>query len=94
MKKIIIRGVEYPCYVTMGALLRFKRETGKDFSQIAQDDIEAVLTFFWCCAVSACAKEGTEFPFGLLAFADELDPSAMETFVTGLAEDSGDSKKK
>ena len=28
--KIIIGGKEYPCRVTMGALLRFKRETGHD----------------------------------------------------------------
>lgn len=30
MKKIKIKGQEYPCRVTMGAMVRFKRESGKD----------------------------------------------------------------
>ena len=36
MKKTIVTidGQEYPCRPTMGAMLRFKRETGKEVNEI------------------------------------------------------------
>lgn len=43
MKKIQIKGKEYPCRVTMGAMLRFKRESGKDIREIDQSDIGVML---------------------------------------------------
>ena len=49
MMKIKIRDKEYPCDFVMGAFLRFKRETGKDVSQIKQDDLEDLLMLMWCC---------------------------------------------
>ena len=43
MIKITLKGEEYPCDFVMGAFLMFKRETGKDVSQIKQDDLEELL---------------------------------------------------
>ena len=49
MIKITLKGKEYPCGFVMGAFLMFKRETGKDVSQIKQDDLEELLMLMWCC---------------------------------------------
>ena len=43
MKKIKIKGQEYPCRVTMGAMVRFKRESGKDIREVNQADVDLVL---------------------------------------------------
>ena len=37
-----IKGVEYPCRVTMGAMVRFKRESGKDIREVDQQDVDRV----------------------------------------------------
>lgn len=76
MKTITINGKEYPCRVTMGALLRFQRETGKDASQIGQNDVSDLITLLWCCVVSASKADGVEFSMSVLDFADRLDPEA------------------
>ena len=34
MNKVILYGKEYPNRVTMGAMIDFKRETGKDVNEI------------------------------------------------------------
>ena len=37
MNKVIICAKEYPSRVTMGAMIDFKRETGKDVNEIGAD---------------------------------------------------------
>ena len=71
--KITIGGVDYPCRVTMGAMLRFKRETGKDVSAMNGNDVADLVTFMWCCVKSASAADGGEMPLALEAFADALE---------------------
>lgn len=78
--KITIGGVDYPCRVTMGAMLRFKRETGKDVSAMNGNDVADLVTFMWCCVKSASAADGVEMPLALEAFADALEPGDMEAF--------------
>lgn len=77
---ITIAGKEYPCRQTMGAMLRFKRETGKEVTEIT-DSVTDMLTFMYCCAESCCKTEGVEFGMTLEDFADRLDISD----VTGWA---------
>lgn len=45
MKKITIKGKEYPCRITMGAMVRFKRESGKDVSEISKSDVSDLVLF-------------------------------------------------
>ena len=77
MMTIKINGKEYPCRVTMGAMLRFKRETGKDVSQIGKGNVADLVTFLWCCTASASKADGVEFGMGLVDFADLLEPDTL-----------------
>lgn len=96
MKKIKVNGKEYPVRITMGALLRFKRETGKDVSEVSSGDVADMVILLWCCVVSACAADGVEFNLSLEAFADSLDPKSMETLNEEIeaAGTGGDTQKK
>ena len=97
MKEIEINGKVFPCRVTMGALLRFKRETGRDVSQTGQNDVEALITLLWCCVVSASKADGVEFSMTLLDFADQLSPDTLTRWYDKMEKDpstgSGAEKK-
>ena len=73
MKKkltITVDGKEYPCRPTMGAMLRFKQETGREVTQIEPGDLSGLVTYLWCCIRSSCKREGTDFPLSLMDFAE------------------------
>jgi hypothetical protein len=72
MNSLKIEGREYPCRVTMGAMMRFKQETGKDIQAMESTDTADVLTFLWCCIVSACRVDGVEFTLSALDMADRM----------------------
>lgn len=80
MMKVNVGGAEYPCRVTMGAMLRFKRETGRDISDISER-LTDVVTWLWCCVASACSADGVEFSYSLQDFADRVEPSTMNAFI-------------
>ena len=98
MKEIEINGKVFPCRVTMGALLRFKRETGRDVSQTGQNDVEALITLLWCCVVSASKADGVEFSMTLLDFADQLSPDTLTRWYEKMEKDlstgAGTTEKK
>lgn len=91
-------GVEYPCRPSMGAMLRFKRETGKEIHEIT--GTTDLLIYLWCCVCSACAREGREFNMSLMEFSDRVgldDMAAWQSAISGdgeAEESGGDSKKK
>jgi hypothetical protein len=93
MEKIVIRSMEYPCRVTMGAMIRFKRETGRDVSKIESGDVADMICFMWCCVTSACKADKVEFGMNLEEFADSFDVNEMQEFVTELIS-SGSVQKK
>lgn len=93
MKKIQINGKEYPIRMTMGALLRFKRETGKDVSEVKSTDTADWIILMWCCVASACKADGDEFTLTLEEFADSLDVGHLKLLEEELAK-SGDSDQK
>lgn len=88
MKKIQIRGKEYPCRVTMGAMVRFKRESGKDIREVDQTDIGLMLMFVWCCVKSACNADGVEFDVTFDTFADMLEAEDFTEFFSEVQEDT------
>lgn len=75
--EITINGKHYPCRQTMGAMLRFKQETGREITDIEQGNFSDICTFLWCCVVSACKHDGVEFGLSLMDFADSIDPDTM-----------------
>lgn len=95
MEEIEINGKQYPCRVTMGALLRFKRETGRDVSQTGQNDVEALITLLWCCVVSASKADGVEFGMSLMDFADLLSLDTLTRWSEAMeANGEAESEKK
>lgn len=90
-RNLMVGGKEYPCRVTMGAMVRFKRETGRDVSSLTQSDISDLVLFMWCCVASASKADGVEFDLSFEDFADGLDGELLESFLSGM---DGDSAKK
>lgn len=82
MAQIIINvgGKEYPCRPTMGAILRFKRETGREVTNM-NGSIEDLCTYLWCCVCSAAKREGVPFDMSLMDFADHLEPDTLEQWA-------------
>lgn len=101
MKKIEINvnGTAYPCSPTMGAMLRFKRETGREITEIDPSSFSDLCTYLWCCVVSASKREGKEFGLSLMDFADAISPEDMaawnEAVTAGQTnDDAGNGEKK
>ncbi len=94
MKKQILElkvgGREYPCRVTMGAMVRFKYATGKDVSQLDQGDIGELVRFIYCCVQSASKADGVTFDTDFETFADLLEPDSLTAFYAQV----GDAEKK
>ncbi len=84
--KIFVNGKELvlPCRLTLGAMLRFKQETGKDITEIAKDDVLNLLKFVWCCVASACSADGISFDISFERFADCLPPEGLTEFYDGI----------
>lgn len=72
-KRIEIDGKLYPCYMTIGAMMAFKKITGREVDDMAGSGIEGVATLFFCCVRGACRREKIEFPF--------KDPEEMADFI-------------
>lgn len=89
--KLTIGGKEYPCRVTMGAMTRFKHESGKDVSKMGQGDIGELVLFIYCCVKSACNADGVAFDMDFETFADHLEPDSVNAFYASSGE-SGEKK--
>ena len=63
IQKIRIGDQLYPAYQTMGAMLAFKQETGKEVTEIPATDISSMMVYLFCVVRSACRREKVEFPF-------------------------------
>lgn len=79
-----ISGKAYPYRQTMGAALRFTRETGKEVTAIDGSSLEDVITYLYYCVVSACAVDKIDFDYDLLAFADRLNPEDLQAWTASL----------
>ena len=80
MNKVIICAKEYPSRVTMGAMIDFKHETGKDVNEIGAD-IEQLTMFMYCCVRSACRADG-------------INLDDFTSFQNGMAMEENGAKKK
>lgn len=92
--KIVIKGQEYPCRLTLGAMRRFKRMTGKDVTTLTEGDVDDMVTLIYCCTQSACSADGVAFALTIDDFADCLEPDCMRDFVQEMASGDGSEQKK
>lgn len=88
--KIVVGKKEFPCRVTMGAMLRFQRESGKDVKELNSGSLVDLTTFLWCCVMSACAADGVTFGYSLDEFADRIDADSVTQFYSAM---EGEKKK-
>lgn len=96
--EITVDGTAYPCSPTMGAMLRFKEETGREITEIDAKSFTDLCTYLWCCVVSASRREGKEFGMSLMDFADRITPDDMaewnKAVTAEAAPGDSDSEKK
>lgn len=67
----------------MGAMLRFKEETGRDVTEM-QTGVSDMCVYLWCCIKGACAREKTDFPYKLMEFADAVDAEALNAWAAAV----------
>ena len=94
--EVSFNGVSYPMVLTMGAILDFKRLTGKDVSEVKGNDIEGLVTLCYCCLASACRAKKQEFPYSLQDFFDNCtidDINAMNEQIARQQAEEGAKKK-
>lgn len=75
--EVTINGKAYPCRETMGAMLRYKKETGEEVTEMG-GSLEGLITYVWCCTASACKADGVDFDLSLQDFADKVDYDEFE----------------
>lgn len=79
--------------VTMGAMIDFKHETGKDVNEIGAD-IEQLTMFMYCCVRSACRADKVDFQLTFEQFADGINLDDFTSFQNGMAMEENGAKKK
>lgn len=100
--EITINGTAYPCSPTMGAMLRFKEQTGREITQIDPSSLSDLCAYLWCCVASCAKREGKPFDLSLMDFADSLTPDDMAEWNAAITEavpadeddDSGEKKSR
>ena len=96
---VVSNGKAFPCRPTMGAMLRFKKETGKEVTEIENGSFSDMCAYLYCCVASACAADKVPFSMSLMDFADSLSPEDMTAWANAVqAETSpaeeGEEKKR
>lgn len=97
--EINVNGTAYPCTPTMGAMLRFRQETGREITEINPGSFTDLCTYLWCCVVSAPKREGRPFDMSLMDFADSITPDDMKEWNEAISapddvEEAPDGEKK
>ncbi len=98
--EIKIKGVKYPCRITLRAMLKFKQITGRDWGNLDGNGVSDMIIFLWCCVWAVCVTEGKDFPFELDEFSGHLDSSIFAGWMKYLSEankeekSDGEGKKK
>lgn len=93
MITVTVGGRELPCRVTMGAMLRFKRATGKEVNEL-DGGMSELVTWLWCCVASACKADDVEFGLTLDEFADRIDPGEFTSWAEQVGGESPESGEK
>ena len=81
---ITIDGKDYPFRPTMGAMLRFKRETGREVPAAGMTPSETAV-WLWCCVASASAADGIPFGLTLMDFCDRITPAQLAEWAEAVS---------
>ena len=76
----------YPFRMTLGAMLRFKRATGKEVTELDETSVEEVANLLYACLASACSADKVAFDYSFEDFCDLLsaeDMDAMRDLLVG-----------
>lgn len=77
---IEIDGKSYPCYMTMGALLIYKRMTGKEMSKVENPNVEDTMEIIYSIVKAASQANDIEFPYSdVVDFACHLTPEQVSS---------------
>ncbi len=87
MNTIKIAGKDYPCRMTMGAMLRFKEKTGREVTEMNNNGLSDMITLLWCCVDSACRRLNHPFDLSLMEMADNIDQDDFATWQNQSFED-------
>lgn len=95
---ITVKEKELPCRPTMGAMLRFKKQTGREVSEMDGESLSDLCTYIYCCVQSACKADGISFDLSFMDFADSIEASDIDAWKERLtqapSEDESSSDKK
>ncbi|MCR5841959.1 MAG: hypothetical protein K6G86_07770 [Bacteroidales bacterium] len=83
--EVKIGGKSYPCRMTMGAMLRFKRITGREVSEANMGSVSDLAILFYCCTASACNADGVPFDMNCDTFCDRIDPESMDAMSASIS---------
>ena len=89
---VIIDGVEYPCYFTLGAALEFKQISGHDASKMDGTDLVELGTLLYCQCKAAARREKQDFPYTLEDFLDQVTEETLTAW--NKAQEAEAAKKK
>lgn len=91
MNRISIEGKEYPCYVTMGAFVEFRKETGREASEVMESaGMCDMLAFLYSVVKSASRREKVNFSMTFEEFADAIRPDELPALMERIQEESTD----
>lgn len=93
---IKVGGKAYPCYPTMGAMLKFRNLTGKEVSEVGPNDLSLMIALCYCQTACACDAEGVDLTLELEQFANRLSPDSFYAWCAALGsqEESQEAEKK
>ena len=75
----------YPFRMTLGAMLRFKRATGREVADLDDSNVEEVAILLHACLASTCAADKIPFDLSVEEFCDMIsveDLDAMQALLT------------
>ena len=87
-----IEGISYPAHNSLGAMLLFKKETGKEVNQI--DGLSDSIIWLWCCVKSASARTEHPLTMDCQEFADRCTMDVLDEWTNTQRELQEESKKK
>lgn len=76
----------------MGAMLRFKRETGKEVTEIDGSSLSELCAYLYCCVASASAADRIAFEYSLQEFADAISPDDMTAWANAMQATAGNTE--
>lgn len=79
---IKIKNKDYPIRPTMWALLTFKREKGKQLSDIKNDELEEILYYTYLCVKGACMQDDIPFEMSFEDYIAQVEGDPTEVLLS------------